>query len=120
MNYQERSLISDFTGLPLTENPRKNRYPKDIKDIIDQVWDSWKIGTETTPEQIISEKWEKIVGHKLAGKCAPEKLDSEKGVLTIRTAGSSIKQELCFLRAKILSKISKLEGCSKIREIKIF
>ena len=120
MNYRERILIADFTGLPITGNPYKERHPKNITDIIDQVWDAWKIGTEVTPEKKISENWEKLVGHKLASKCAPEKLDIEKGILTIRSAGSTVKQELVFRKKSLVKKITSLDSTITIKDLRIY
>ena len=57
VDYRERKLISNFTGLPLADDPRKLIEPAKFTDVIDQVWESWKIGTETSPEQKISENW---------------------------------------------------------------
>ena len=119
VNYRDRRLISDFTGLPITENPYKIREPESITDIIDQVWSSWKIGSEVTPEQKISENWSKLVGHKLACKCAPEKLELEKGILRIRTAGSTVKQELIFKKRSLIKKITDLDSTLRVKEIRV-
>jgi hypothetical protein len=119
VNYRERSLIADFTGLPIIDSPYKNRHPKNIAVIIDQVWDSWKIGTEVSPEQKISENWEKLVGHKFASRCAPEKLDLEKGILTIRSASSTVKQELVFKKKGLIKKITALDSSFTIKDLRI-
>ena len=119
MNYRERSLIADFTGLPITESPYKERHPKSFSEVIDQVWDSWKIGTEVSPEQKISENWAKLVGHKLATKCAPEKLDLDKGVLTIRSSSSTVKQELVFKKKGLIQKLSSLDTSFSVKDLRI-
>ena len=118
MNYNERKLVSDFTGLPMVNDPRKDQSPERFSTIIDKVWETWKIGTQESPEKKISENWGKLVGLKLANKCAPEKLDSQSGVLFIRTSGGAVRQELSFQKKIILGKIARLGGCSAIREIK--
>ena len=119
MNFNERKLISSFTGLPIGSDPRKNRPPATMEDIVEKVWGTWKIGTETSPQQIISENWSKLVGHKFANKCAPEKLDATRGVLIIKTSGGAIKQELAFKKKLILKKICQLDPTWEIKDIRI-
>ena len=46
--------------MPLTEDPKQQIEPARFTDIIDRVWESWKIGT-VSPEQKISEKWSKLL-----------------------------------------------------------
>jgi len=119
VNYKERKLISSFTGLPLTEDPKKQKEPARFTDVIDRVWESWKIGTEVSPEQKISENWSKLVGAKLANKCAPEKLDLDKGLLLIRSSSATVKQELTFKKKLLIKKISDLGAELKITNIRI-
>ena len=118
MDYNERKLVSDFTGLPVASDPKKDQSPKRFSTIIDKVWETWKIGTQESPEKKISENWEQLVGLRLANKCAPERLDSRSGVLFIRTSGGAVRQELSFQKKTILGKITRLGGCSAIKEIK--
>ena len=119
MNFRERKLIAEFTGLPLSEDPHKSRHPKKIIDIIDNVWESWKIGTEKSPEQTISENWGKLIGLKLANKCAPERLNIDKGILIIRCSSSTVKQELTFKKKELIRKISVLCSSWSITDIRI-
>ena len=60
----------------------------------------------------------KIVGTKLSSRCAPEKLSSN-GTLFLRAANGPVKQELSFIKKKIISRISRLDGCAFVRDIKI-
>lgn len=119
MKFNERKLISDFTGLPIAEDPYKNRPPAMMQEIVEKVWGTWKIGTELSSEQIISENWAKLVGIQLANKCAPEKLDSARGVLIIKTSGGAVKQELTFKKKFILKKIAQLDSSCEIKDIRI-
>ena len=119
VDYRERKLISNFTGLPLADDPRKLIEPAKFTDVIDQVWESWKIGTETSPEQKISENWGKLVGMQLANKCAPERLDLEKGLLLVRSSSSTVKQELTFKKKGLIKKISGLSPDLRITKIRI-
>ena len=119
MNYKERKLISSFTGMPLTEDPKKLIEPARFTDVIDRVWESWKIGTEVSPEQKTSENWGKLVGAKLANKCAPEKLDLDRGLLLIRSSSATVKQELTFKKKLLIKKIIDLGSELKITNIRI-
>ena len=44
MDYNERKLVSDFTGLPMVNDPKKDQSPERFSTIIDKVWETWKIG----------------------------------------------------------------------------
>lgn len=117
--WKERALIADFLELPVPEDPAKRDHPLSMKQVVEKAWENWGIGQKKSPEQVISENWDKIVGRKFAGKCAPERLHETTGTLFIKTASGPIKQELGFDRKPILERIQKLEGCSMVRELKI-
>ena len=119
VNYKERRLISSFTGMPIAEDPRKKKDPVRFSNVIERVWESWKIGTDVSPEQKISENWSKLVGVQLANKCAPERLDPTKGYLIIRCSSSTVKQELTFKKKLLVKKISGLDPDFEISDIKI-
>ena len=53
----------------MASDPKKDQSPKRFSTIIDKVWETWKIGTQESPEKKISENWEKLVGLRLANKC---------------------------------------------------
>ena len=118
-NWKERALIADFLELPVPEDPAKQDHPLSMKQVVEKAWGNWGIDQEKSPEQVISENWDKIVGIKFAGKCAPERLTENTGTLFIKTASGPIKQELGFDKKQILKKIQKLEGCSFLKELKI-
>ena len=48
----------------------------------------------------------KLIGLKLANKCAPERLNIDKGILIIRSSSSTVKQELIFKKKELIKKIS--------------
>ena len=114
------ALIADFLELPLPEDPAKESHPPSIKQVIEKAWENWGIDQEKSPEQVISENWDKVVGRSFAGKwAAPERLTENTGILFIKTASGPIKQELGFEKKQILKRIQKLEGCSLVKELKI-
>lgn len=118
-NWKERALIADFLELPVPEDPDKRSHPLSMKQVVEKAWANWGIDQEKSPEEALTENWEKIVGRKFAGKCAPERLTEKTGTLFIKTASGPIKQELGFEKKQILLKIQKLEGCSFVKELKI-
>ena len=118
-NWKERALIADFLELPVPEDPAKRSHPLSMKQVVEKAWANWGIDQEKSPEEALTENWEKIVGRKFAGKCAPERLTEKTGTLYIKTASGPIKQELGFEKKQILLKIQKLEGCSFVKELKI-
>ena len=111
-------LVAEFMKLPDSDNTMFLSPPSSISDVIEKIWDEWSIGTKNSPEQVISQEWNKVVGTKLSSRCAPEKLSSN-GTLFLRAANGPVKQELSFIKKKIISRISRLDGCAFVRDIKI-
>jgi len=118
-SYKERALIADFLEVPVPEDPAKQSHPLSMKQVVEKAWANWGIDQEKSPEQVLSENWQKIVGRKFAGKCAPERLTENTGTLFIKTASGPIKQELGFEKKQIIERIQTLEGCSFVKELKI-
>ena len=116
---KERALLADFLEVPVPEDPRKASLPLTMKEVVEKAWANWGIDQTSSPEQVISENWQKVVGIKFAGKCAPERLTANTGTLFIKTASGPIKQELGFDRKQILKRIQKLKGCALVKELKI-
>ena len=116
---KERELVANFLCLPQTEDPMKSKMPKSFAEIVENAWEDWGIGEATTPEKIISENWQKIVGIQLSGKCAPDRLSVDTGVLFIRASSGPVKQELGFDKRNILQRLRKLQGCQMVKELKI-
>ena len=116
----EQSLVARFMGLPSGSVEYPARPPKSMHDLVDKVWEDWGIGEDETPETIISGNWQKIVGIKFAGKCAPVSLSKDGQTLQIKAASSTIKQEISFQKKSILSKINSLDNCSEINTLRIY
>jgi hypothetical protein len=117
-SFNERRLLANFLELPLGEDFSKHRDPMNMKELIEKTWANWGMGEEKTPEQLISENWQKLVGKQLSIKCAPERLNQSSGILFIKTASGPVMQELSFQKKTILAKINKLNGCSEIKNLK--
>lgn len=117
--YKERALVADFLEIPMADDPKKGSLPLTMKEVVELAWENWGIDQTSSPEQVISENWQKIVGIKFAGKCAPERLVENTGTLFIKTASGPVKQELGFDKKKILQRIQKLKGCELVKELKI-
>lgn len=116
---KERVLLADFLEVPVPADPKKESFPLTMKEVVEKAWANWGIDQTSSPEQVISENWQKVVGIKFAGKCAPERLTANTGTLFIKTASGPIKQELGFDRKQILKRIQKLKGCALVKELKI-
>jgi len=72
---------------------------------------------EADIRHVISENWNGCVDKKFASKCAPQNV--RLNILYVSACNSAVKQELIFLEKSILKNVRSLEGCSKIRKIKI-
>ena len=113
------SLLENFMNIPSGDNTMFLKEPISIDKIVENLWEDWSIGDQNTPEKIISEKWNHIVGNNFASKCAPDKLDPN-GILYLKAANSIVKQELSFKKKRIIYNLKRLQGCRFIKEIKIF
>lgn len=118
-NFKKTDLIANFMGLPESDETMFLSTPKSITSVIEKAWSDWSIGSQVSPEQVISQNWYKVVGNRLSTKCAPDRID-KSGKLFIRSASGPIKQELSFIKKQIQIRISKLKGCETIKEIKIY
>jgi len=116
----QQSLVARFMGLPSGSVAYPARPPKSMHDLVDKVWENWGISKEETPETTISGNWQKIVGIRFAGKCAPISLSKDGQTLQIKAASSTIKQEISFQKKSILSKINALKNCSDINTLRIY
>lgn len=113
-------LIRAFRTLPdspfLTQF--KGMEPQSMEDILDIAFEKMKLGKEETAEGEIAANWTKLVGCVFAGKCAPDRL-TDDGVLMIHASGAAVRQELSFVKRKILSSIQKLPRCGHVRDLSI-
>lgn len=105
-------LLSEFRGLPAERELGDLKTPAQF---IDKIFLDFKIG-QTSPLQVVIEGWPDIIGPDFLELCEP--CDLGATVLYVRTFNATAKQELMFNERKILAKIKKLNGCSKIRKIK--
>ena len=115
---KQTDLVSEFMSLPEKDKTMFQSEPNSISQVIEKIWNDWSIGSTHSPEQVISREWSKIVGTKLSSKCAPEKL-APKGILYLKAANAPIKQELSFIKKKIMSRINRLSCGVVIKEVKI-
>ena len=106
-------------NLPISKASRKTPFPLQMQDIVENLWEDWRIGDEKSQESIISGNWQKVVGRKLAGKCAPVHLSRDGKTLHIRAASGTIKQELSFKREEIIGNINNLQNCKSVMKLLI-
>ena len=112
---KQTDLVSEF----MSSEKDKTMFQRNqkISQVIEKL-ERLVIGSTHSPEQVISREWSKIVGTKLSSKCAPEKL-APKGILYLKAANAPIKQELSFIKKKIISRINRLSCGVVIKEVKI-
>ena len=56
-------------------HPRKTLFlpePDSISKVIDKIWEEWSMDNNDSPQEIISQNWQRILGPKLCNRCAPE------------------------------------------------
>jgi predicted nucleic acid-binding Zn ribbon protein len=66
-------------------------------------------------ENQIPQRWAEIVGDKMAAESSCEGV--ENGILYVRVPSSAWRQEIAFLKARILSEIRSRTGCTSIKDI---
>jgi len=96
----------------------KGMEPRTMDDILDIAFEKMKLGKEETAEGEIAANWAKVVGRAFADKCAPDRL-TDDGVLMIHASGAAVRQELSFIKRKILSSIQKLPRCGHVRDLSL-
>ena len=106
-------MISAFRGIP--GGGGRQKPPAFAGAIADEILSDLNLG-ETSPLETIHENWESCVPPRLAGLGEPS--DMGGTVLYVRTANSAAKQELAFEERRILAKLVKLAGCSRLRKIR--
>lgn len=116
---RELHLVSSFMNLPISQAQRSTPFPRQMEHIVEKLWEDWRIGDEASKESIISANWQKVVGSKLAGKCAPVNLSVDGKTLHIRAASSTIKQELTFKKEEMVRKINQLPNCKSVLKLLI-
>ena len=116
---RELDMISSFMNLPVSQAERSTPIPRQMEHIVEKLWEDWKIGDEASQESSLSANWQKVVGRKLAGKCAPVNLSRDGKTLHVRAASSTIKQELTFRKEEMIRNINKLPSCKSVLKLLI-
>ncbi|MDR1401818.1 MAG: DUF721 domain-containing protein [Puniceicoccales bacterium] len=111
-----RNLIAAFRGLPPEESQSMQKNPRAIGDTIAILLKKISI-TKTTPEQVIRDNWEGIVGQNISGRCHPVKI-LNSDVLIIQSENAVIRSELQIQKQKILANLQRLPRCAKISDIR--
>jgi len=62
-------------------------------------------------------RWSEIVGHDIAGRAFPRKL--EGGVLTVAVSNSAWMQELSYLKPRLLDRFEEEVGKGVVAEIRL-
>ena len=113
--YRE-NLISDFLGLPRSQNQNFKRAPASIDSLMVLLREKYKL-EQPSPERSLVENWETIFG-KLAGRCNPLRI-KDGTVLIISVTNQTLRAELQFQKNSLLKKIQKLEHCESIKDLVI-
>jgi predicted nucleic acid-binding Zn ribbon protein len=98
----------------LLMNLKKKDHPQQLGSILDEVLSDKGYLTYCKEYSIIT-KWPSIVDNKLAKVSTCERI--ENGVVYVRIASSSWRQEALFHKEEILKRIQKDFGCPTIKEI---
>lgn len=100
----------------LPEDPGYVKDPcsKPLDSLLEACIERYHIGKHT-PEEAVLKNWEQIVGKALARRCRPERID--KGTLVIQVANPTLRSEIRFMEARILTALGSIEECQHIHRI---
>lgn len=110
---EDSEIISQFRGLEHSKASGKK--PMKSSHLMDDIFKTLNIGGES-PAKTIHENWKDILPAKYRG--VAELSDVGVSVLYVKVDNSIIAQNMMFEQAKMLAKIQKLPGCSRIRKIR--
>jgi predicted nucleic acid-binding Zn ribbon protein len=92
----------------------RKRAPETIGSIIDAVLGERGYLTPCRELDVVR-RWPEIVGKKIAGVTECGRV--ENGVLYVRVASASWRQEICYIKSHILDTIKKETPCTSIRDV---
>ena len=113
--YRE-DLVSDFLGLPRSQNQGFKRAPATIHSLMVLLRERYNL-EHPSPERSLVDNWETIFG-KFAGRCNPLRIKDES-ILIISVTNQTLRAELRFQKNSLLKKIQKLEHCEGIKDLVI-
>ncbi len=112
-----RELIGEFRGVPLDEPRSMRRRPtKAMAPLIEELLAKYQVGRHST-EQTIRDHWSELVGEANAAYSHPVRIERNRSLLVL-VSHAVVRNELFLHREAILSKVSRLPGCSHVQEIR--
>ena len=107
-------LVSNFRGLPESTHWFRDKGTKAFSSALETCIEQYHIG-RSTPEELILENWERIVGQTFAKRCRPERIDGN--TLLIQVPNATLRRELMFMESRILTALGSLDGCQHVNRI---
>jgi len=109
------TAIAEFRGLPMPECDVRTLTAVPLDSLLEVLIERYDIG-KVRPEQTIMENWVKILGEKLAHRCAPERIDAQDR-LVINVPNPILRREMLFDRERIRQRVCALPGCGHIKAV---
>lgn len=108
-------LIGDLRRIPDDDPPRARRRPtRELAALIEELLQKNRIG-RNSPEQVIREHWNEIVGNANASYSHPARI--ERNRLVVLAAHAVVRNELFHNRETIVERIRKLPGCGDVKSL---
>lgn len=83
---------------------------------MDRILANLRVQEKETPEKIILQHWNKLLGEERSQRCAPARLQQD-GTLVVLVPNPVVRQELSFDKRRLLGKIRRLPGCAFVKGI---
>lgn len=109
------NLIANLRNLPERQSKAREKPAKDLASLLENCFEHYEIG-KVTPESVIAENWNQIMGDRFAARCALERID-RAGRMVIQVANPILRRELAFVEDRIMTRVRSLERCEHIRGV---
>lgn len=106
------NLIAGFRALPEDESRSRQRPPREIGPLIDELLVKYRISHDSL-EHSIRERWPELVGAANAAYSHP--LVVERNLLVVLVSHAVVRNELFLHRDALLAKLRQLPGCATLK-----
>ncbi|MGF1531020.1 MAG: DUF721 domain-containing protein [Puniceicoccaceae bacterium] len=113
----EMRLINSFRGLMVKLDRGREDRAKPLGEAIGKILEGYPLKAES-PETLLMENWESVVGKTFYRKCAPDRLLAD-GTLFIKTESPVIRQELKFGEKTLLKNLAKINAGQGVKRLVI-
>lgn len=109
-----QSVLCAFRGLP-DSGGQPDKGVVSLQNAMEVVVQRFRIG-QVTPEMVLLERWDEIVGGHAAAQSRPLRIDAADN-LVVAVSSPILRRELLFRQKGLLHRLKSLPECGRIRRI---